>query len=124
MANNFGFNLLAVAQSVIGKQEYQVVKWVGRATNALGHEIDEYAEPENRLGSVQPIARGKYKNLGLDFSGVYIEIWDVDLIDLLSRNSNSDRVIFNGSTFKAQTGTDWAASGSWNSVILVRVGNA
>ena len=124
MANNFGFNLLAVAQSVIGKQEYQVIKWLGKTINAAGHEIDEYAEPENRLGSVQPIARNKYQNLGLDFSGVYIEIWDVELINLLSRENNSDQVIFNGSTFKAQTGTDWSNSGSWNSVILVRVSNA
>ena len=124
MANNFGFNLLATAQSVIGRQEYQFIKWLGKTTNALGHDIDEYAETENRLGSVQPIARSKYQKLGLDFSGVYIEIWDVELINLLSRENNSDQVIFNGSTFKAQTGTDWSNSGSWNSVILVRVSNA
>ena len=122
--SNFGFNLLAATQSVIGKQNYQIVKWISKTENEIGFDIDVYGNPENRTGSVQPVARSKYQNLGLDFSKIYIQIWDVELIDVLSRSENADQIIFNGGKYKAMPDVDWSASGDWNSVLCVRIGNA
>lgn len=122
--NNFGFNLLATAQTVIGKQPYQIKKWLGKTTNAAGFEIDEYAEPADRSGSVQPISRSKYQYLGLDFTKIYIQIFDVDLIDVLSRTENADQIICDGAIYKAMPNFDWGKSGGWNSVLCVRVDNA
>lgn len=121
---NFGFNLLAAAQTVIGKQDYQIVKWLSKTTNSIGLDVDVYDVPENRTGSVQPVARNKYQNLGLDFSKIYIQIWDVDLIDILSRGENADQIIFNGGKYKALPDLDWSSSGGWNSVLCVRISNA
>lgn len=122
--NNFGFNLLATAQTVIGKQDYQIVKWLSKEENEIGLDVDTYAAPENRTASVQPVARSNYQNLGLDFSKIYIQIWDVELIDVLSRSENADQIIFNGGKYKALPDVDWSASGDWNSVLCVRIGNA
>lgn len=121
---NFGFNLLAAAQSVIGKQDYQIVKWLSKTENEIGFDVDVYDDPEPRTGSVQPVARNKYQNLGLDFSKIYIQIWDIELIDVLSRSENADQIIFNGGKYKALPDLDWSSSGDWNSVLCVRVDDA
>ena len=122
--SNFGFNLLAAAQTVIGTQKYQIKKWLGKTTNAGGFEIDEYSAPEDRKGSVQPIGRSKYQNMGLDFSKIYVQIFDVELIDVLSRSENADQIIWQGGIYKAMPDYDWSNMGGWNSVLCVRVGNA
>lgn len=122
--SNFGFNLLATAQTVIGKQDYQIIKWLSKTTNAIGLDVDVYGPPENRTGSVQPVSRNNYQNLGLDFSKIYIQIWDVDLIDVLNRSENADQIIFNGGKYKALPDVDWSASGDWNSVLCVRISDA
>lgn len=121
---NFNINLLAATQSVIGKQQYQFKKWLGKTTNAAGFKIDSYAEPVNRSGSVQPVSRSKYEHLGLDFSKIYIKIFDVDLIDVLNRTENADQIIWQGGVYKAMPNMDWSKSGSWNSVLCVRVADA
>ncbi len=121
--NNFGFNLLSSAQTVIGNQEYVIKKWLGKETNSAGYDIDSYSKPEYRTGSVQPVGRSRYQHLGLDFSKLYIQIFDVDLIDVLSREENSDQIVFKGSIYKALPNFDWTNSGDWNSVLCVRIGN-
>jgi len=122
--NNFNINLLAATQSVIGKQQYQIKKWLGKTTNEAGFKIDSYAEPEDRSGSVQPVSRSKYEHLGLDFSKLYIKIFDVELIDVLSRTENADQIIWKDGVYKAMPNMDWSNSGSWNSVLCVRVSDA
>ena len=122
--NNFGFNLLSTVQTVIGKQDYQIRKWVEKVTNAAGYDVDVYEEPETRSGSIQPIARGSFQNLGLDFSKNYIQIFDVELIDVLSRSENADQIIWQDSVYKAEGNFDWQNSGNWNSVLCVRVSDA
>ncbi len=121
---NFNINILAATQSVIGKQQYQIKKWLGKTTNAAGFEIDEYAEPANRIASVQPVGRSKYEYMGLDFSKLYIKIFDVQLIDVLNRTENADQIIWQGGIYKAMPDMDWSKSGSWNSVLCVRVKDA
>jgi len=121
--NNFGFNLLATTQTVIGKQNYQIKKWLSKSENDIGFDIDVYDIAEERTGSVQPVKRSVYNNLGLDFSKIYIQIWDVNLIDVLNRSDNADQIMFNGGIYKALPDDNWV-SGSWNSVICVRIGDA
>ena len=121
---NFGINLLTTAQTVIGKQDYQVKKWAGRARNANGYEIDTYDAPVDRSGSVQPVKRDQYQKMGLDYSKIYIQIWDEDLIELLDREQNADQIIFDGWAYTAMPDHDWNVSGGWNSVLAVRIKRA
>lgn len=122
--NNFSFNLLATAQTVIGKQSYQLKKWLGKVTNDAGFEVDSYAEPVDRSGSVQPVQRSKFQYLGLDFSKIYIQIFDTELIDVLSRTENADQIIWEGGIYKAMPNFDWKKTGDWNSVLCVRISDA
>ena len=123
--SNFGFNLLGVTQSVIGRQAYQYVQWVGRTTNAQGYDIDQWAAPSDRKAGIYPMSRETVRNMGLDFEKQYIQIFDTELIGLLSRGSNADKIIFNGSEWRAlPTSNDWMPSGGWNQVVAVRIGDA
>lgn len=123
--SNFGFNLLGVTQSVIGRQQYQYVEWTGRTTNAQGYDIDTFAAPVDREAGIYPMSREAIRTNGLDFEKQYIQIFDTELIELLSRNRNADRIIFNGSEWRAlPTSNDWRVSGGWNQVIAVREGPA
>lgn len=121
---NFPFNLLAATQSVIGKQSYQIKRWLSKSKNSIGYWVDVYSAPEEMLGSVQPVSRNTFSNLGLDFSKIYIQVLDVKLIDVLSRSENADQIIFNGGLYKALPGDDWQIQGGWNSVLCVRVSDA
>ena len=120
---NFGFNLLATAQTVIGKQDYQLVQWLGRATNDEGYDIDSYSAPIDRKAGVYPMSRQQVMRNGLYSDKEYIQIFDVDLVKLLSRGSNSDKIIFDGFEWKAEpTNNNWTVSGEWNQVIAVKIG--
>ena len=124
MSNNFNFNLLSAAQLVIRTQDYQILKWLSKSTNEIGFDIDVYDTPVNRSASVQPVPRSKFSNLGLDFSKIYIVIYDVGLINVLNRSENADQIIYGGGIYKANPDLDWSKSGGWNSVLCVRIADA
>ena len=120
---NFGFNLLASAQGVIGQQEYQLVKWIGTTTNANGYDIDQYADPITRKAGVYPLDRKNIAENGLEFGKEYIQIFDTGLIGLLSAGKNADKLIFNGYEYEAlPSQNDWNVSGGWNQVTAVKKG--
>ena len=43
---NFNINVLGSVQSVIGKQSYQIMRYVGRVKNAAGYWVSSFGEPE------------------------------------------------------------------------------
>jgi hypothetical protein len=118
---NFPFNLLATAQTAIGKQDYQLVKYIDRARNSAGYFVSEFSEPIDMLGSVQPVNQRQYKNMGLDFKKSYIKIYDVNLINSLNRTNNADQVLWDGYRYQVAEDTPWFLSGGWNYVLCVRL---
>ena len=118
--SNFGFNLLAATQSVIGRQAYQYVQWLGRTTNEFGYDVDQFADPVDREGGVYPVSREVAQKSGLDHDKEYIQIFDTDLINLMTDTTNADRIIFSGSTWRpVNTPNSWQPSGGWGQVIAV-----
>lgn len=123
--SNFGFNLLSCTQGVIGRQKYDYLKWLSRTTNAQGYDIDVFDDPIPREAGIYPMDRKAIQQNGLDFEKQYIQIFDTELIGLLTRGQNADRIKFNGSLWRAlPLSNDWMPSGGWNMVIAVREGNA
>lgn len=118
---NFPINLLASAQSVIGKQEYSIEEWLSRTQNDRGHEIDVYDTPQSRSASIQPMEPKEVNFSGLDMNQVYIEIYDLDLIKILTRSSNPPRISWNGYYWKPiPNNSDWIEQGGWNCVVCSR----
>ena len=118
---NFPINLLATTQTVIGKQDYQLRQYTGRTRNAAGYQISSFGTPIDMAGSVQPVKATQYKSMGLDFKKAYIKIYDVNLINALSRDTNADQVIYDGFLWHVAEDTPWFLSGGWNYVMCVRL---
>ena len=118
---NFPINLLATAQTVIGKQDYQLRKYLSRTRNAAGFFTSSFAVPVNMSGGVQPIRAAQYKSMGLDLKKAYIKIYDTNLINALSRDTNADQVIYDGYLWHVAEDTAWFLSGGWNFVMCVRL---
>ena len=119
---NFPINLLSTAQTVIGKQDYQLRKYESRTRNTAGFFISSFGEPDKMSGSVQPVKATQYKSMGLDFKKAYIKIYDTNLINTLSRDTNADQVIYDGYLWQVAEDTAWFLSGGWNYVMCVRLG--
>lgn len=118
---NFPINLLGTAQTVIGRQDYQLRKPSGRARNSAGYWVTTFGEPIDMQGSVQPIKATQYESMGLDFKKAYIKIYDVNLINVLTRDTNADQVIYDGYLWHVAEDTPWFLSGGWNYVMCVRL---
>lgn len=118
---NFPINLLASAQSIIGKQKYQVEEWTGRSRNERGVEVDTYTDATTRFGSVQPMEPKEVNLSGLDMNQVYVEIFDLNLIKILTRSSNPPRITFGGYYWEPiPQNADWLEQGGWNRVTCSR----
>ena len=118
---NFPINLLATTQAVIGKQDYQLRQYASRAKNTAGYFVSVFGVPINMAGSVQPVKASQYKSMGLDFKKAYIKIYDVNLINSLSRETNADQIIYDGYLWNVAEDTAWFLSGGWNFVMCVRL---
>ena len=118
---NFPINLLATAQTVIGKQDYQLRQYAGRTRNAAGYFVSSFSAPSNMAGSVQPVNASQYKSMGLDFKKAYIKIYDTNLINTLSRETNADQVIYDGYLWQVAEDTAWFLAGGWTFVMCVRL---
>lgn len=122
---NFGINLLATVQTVIGKQQYTIEEWTGRTRNDRGANIDQYGTPQNREGSVQPLEAKEVIMMGLMQNKIYIEVFDLELIKILTRSENPPRINFNGYYWEPiPPGSDWQLQGGWNRVVCVRQGES
>lgn len=118
---NFPFNVLGTVQTVIGQQEYQLQKYLSRTLNAAGFHTSGYDTPVPMKGSIQPVNQRDYKATGLDFKKAYVRIYDVALIEALSRDKNSDRIIYDGYIWHVAEDTPWFLSGGWTYVLCVRL---
>jgi hypothetical protein len=119
--NNFPFNILSTVQTAIGKQAYQLQKYLGRTNNVAGFQVSSFDAPIDMMGSVQPVNQRQYKDMGLDFKKSYIRIYDAGLIESLSRDKNADRIIYDGFLFEVAEDTPWFLSGGWTYVLCVRL---
>lgn len=121
MATNFGINLLGAAQSVIGKQAYQIQIWSSRTRNANGVFVDLYDDAVTRHASIQPVSTEKKNMMGLSMTATYINIFDVDLIGILSRSENPPKISYSGYYWKSEPSSmDWNEQGGWNQVTAIR----
>lgn len=118
---NFPINLLRTAQTVIGKQTYQLRKYNTRITNSAGYRVSEFDEPVDMSGSVQRVNLTQYKSNDLDFSKIYIRIFDINLIEALDRETNADQIIWDGYLWHVMPESNWIQQGGWNSVLAVRL---
>lgn len=118
-----GLNLLNIAASVIATQQVQYRQWLSRTRTQAGQMVDTYADAVPIRGSWQPANLTTIKNLGLDMSKQYRQLWSNVAIQPVDTNRGADKIIADGYEWvPANTGNDWSSVDGWRSFIFVRQG--
>ena len=123
-----GMNLLATALTVIAPQTVQWFQFDHVTTGPTGLDTATYYGPVTLTrGSVQPVDRSRYSELGLDWQKSYVE-WFVTPQDPLpiTRNpdGNGDAMEWNGRRFAVIGDSPWFALDKWTALLCVDIGPA
>lgn len=123
-----GSNILAQALTVIASQTVQWFAYAGQSTGPTGVVTSSYDAPVTvAKGSVQPVPRDRYSQMGLDWAKSYVT-WFVPFFNAkaITRdpNGNGDVIEFNGRRYQVISDNPWFAMDGWNSVVCADVGPA
>ncbi len=114
-------NLLNMAISVVGSQQFTYLQYSSRITNAVGQDVSSYRPPVAMHGQVQPVPRNLYEQYGLDLQRNYLTFYiSKDILDI-QRSVSGDQMQFNGKTFNCLSEVDWFAINGWTGVLAVEV---
>ncbi len=116
-----GQNILNMALSVISKQTFMYMAYMGRTTAANGTLVSSYAESVSVQGSFQPVPRRLFQNLSLDMQSNYAWFYVPQGILDVARNVSGDQFIFNGKRWQAESKTAWDMVDGWDAVLCVEV---
>ena len=116
-----GSNLLTSALTIICRDSFQYLRFNTITTNEIGLDVRDYDQPITRSGSVQSVDVSDIKNMGLDFTKSYIQVWTETPVNAVERDRSGDQIIWNGRRFEIQGETDWNAVDGWNSFTAVEV---
>lgn len=116
-----GSNLLNKALSVISRQSFQYLAFASRTPNAIGQDVTTYATPVTASGSVQPVPRSLFYNLGLDLQKNYFNFFLAKNVIDIARDVSGDQFVFNGRLFQCLSKTDWYMIDGWDQVLTVEI---
>ena len=116
-----GQNLLNTALRVIAKQQFSYYAYISRALGATGLWTASYAAPITISGSVQPVPRTLYENMGLNFQRNYMNFYTPNNIFDVDRDVAGDQFIFQGNSYQAISKTAWFGVDGWVAVLAVQI---
>jgi hypothetical protein len=116
-----GANLLAMALTVIAKQQFTWNAAASRALQANGQYLGAYAAPVTIFGSAQPAPHDLIQQLELDFTKNYYNFYCSNNIIDAQRDVSGDQIVFQGTTFQCIKVTPWFGVDGWNAVLAVQV---
>ena len=117
-----GINVLNIALGVIATQTVQILRATGRAQNAVGAWVTNYAAPVTYQVSWQPVDAKKYEQLGLDLAKEYHNIWMRAPVDGIQRGESPDRFIQGGRLHDVVDVRDWYGQDGWVEILVIDIG--
>lgn len=123
-----GSNLLKTALSVIGSTSVNWFAYAGETTGPTGLVTSSYAAPVTiNKGSVQPVPRDRYEQMGLDWAKSYVT-WYVPNFNAQSirrdPNGNGDVIETGGRRYQCIGDNPWFGIDGWNGVVCADIGPA
>lgn len=119
-----GSNLLNLATTIIAKVPFSYYAFTGRSYDNAGDLAINYAAAVTKYGSVQPVARTLFEQMGLDFSRDYITIHTPNNITGIQKGTSGDYVRWNAQWWVVETQTNWYAVDGWKEIVCVRTDTA
>ena len=116
-----GGNLLATALACIDCEAFSVYRFAGKTVNAIGLDVLTYSDPIETFGSIQPVDRNQYSDLGLDFAKRHIQVWTESEVDDLYRMQAGDHIAWDGRRWEVSSKVNWFPIDGWNSVVATQV---
>ncbi|CAJ48930.1 phage collar protein [Bordetella avium] len=117
-----GINLLGLAASVIQMQSVGLLRFKARFQNDRGQHINEYYPVETIQGSWQPASESTIRNLGLDASQRYFNLYTARDISGVQRGAAPDLLVLGGKRYDVIGVTDWHALDGWKGILCVEAG--
>lgn len=116
-----GQNILAAALSIIAKQTFTYSAFIGRSLASNADQVPTYTTPITVQGSVQPVPRHLFEQMGLSFQSNYANFYVPQSVLDIARGVAGDQFIFNGQTYEAISKTPWHAIDGWDAVLCIQV---
>lgn len=119
-----GANLLSVALRVIQPQTLGWQAWTGRTQSAAGDYVTTRAASVEIQGSMQPVEKKLYQQLGLDLAKNYSFLYTSADVKPVARDRAGDLVTYNGQSWEVESDTNWRAADGWRKLLCVEVPSA
>lgn len=113
------FNLLGLALSAIGRQNFYLLKWTGRTANSAGLPTDTYATAVLCSGSIQNVQQDVFERIGLNVETNVRQVWSETPMRAESGQNGPDLLVFEGKVWFCKSCTPWNGYNGWNQVIAV-----
>lgn len=120
-----GGNLLLEALDLIASQPVRYEQFTGQTTTAAGYNIAAYAAPVTvSVGSVQPLPKNRYQEMGLDLQKEYVTWFVPKFVIGTERDSKGDVITYAGRRWQLESDVDWFTQDGWMAIIGVDIGAA
>jgi hypothetical protein len=116
-----GNNLLSMALTLIGRQQFTYKRFQSRTPNSIGEDVTTYYSPQTLSGSVQPVPRELFERYGLQFQSSYINVYVSKGVLDVTRDMSGDQIVFNCITYNVLSTTPWVAIDGWDAVLCIQV---
>lgn len=116
-----GANILSQALGLIQPQTLQLRAFMSRAENSVGDTVATFAAPVNISGSMQPVERKLYQQLGLNLSKNYSILYVFGSVQPTARDRDGDVILFNGSIWQCESDRNWSGVGEYRKILCVEI---
>ena len=116
-----GSNILNAALRAISSTPVQYYQYVSRVSNNVGLFNTTYLSPITIKGSLQPIEKSLYAELGLDLSKKYVDFFVQNNILDVNRDVSGDQFVYATETYQCESAEPWFLIDGWTAIRAVRV---
>jgi hypothetical protein len=114
-------NLLNMAISVLGKQQFSWQRFLSKYTNDVGLDIPTYATAIILEGQVQAVPRELFEKYGLNFQKKYLIFYVSKNVMDVDRDVAGDLLQFGNNTYECLTETSWFQINGWTAIIAAQI---
>jgi hypothetical protein len=116
-----GANIYKYATQVLATTPISYYAANPRSTNDVGQYVVTYATAVTIRGSLQPVPKTAYQQLGLDFQRSYYYFYTPTNVKEFARDVSGDQFVYNSQRFQVLSATDWLTIDGWKSVLAVMI---
>ncbi len=116
-------NLLNIALGAVGSQSVVWRAFKSRTQNGRGQWVTTYEDDRPIDGSWQPVDSQTVKDLGLDTTKRYHNLYAPHPVDQVNAGESPDLIVADGRRHEVVGNADWYQQNGWRGILCVEVGH-